>query len=219
MKYERRIVAFLDVLGFRQVVMDETRCEQIGSLLKLPYSLRMGDWPKLMKLTGMMMTSISDSLVLSIKAGDKNAMNKMIRTVSVLHICFLKDYDLLLRGGIAVGKLYHDDQIVYGPALVKAYELEQKRAIYPRVLIDEKDLEPALKSCSEVSREVNRTYFPIDDDGEKYLNSFVHCREDWISQCEWRLQGRNPVTSHIAEKIEWLKRKLQEAKIQHTTKV
>lgn len=42
----------------------------------------------------------------------------------------------LVRGGLSVGELYHKDQIVFGSALVKAYEIENKEAIFPRVLID-----------------------------------------------------------------------------------
>ena len=45
---------------------------------------------------------------------------------------------ILLRGGITVGQLCHKDNIVYGPAMVEAYELESKSAIYPRVIVSEK---------------------------------------------------------------------------------
>ncbi|KTD05821.1 hypothetical protein Lgra_2598 [Legionella gratiana] len=42
----------------------------------------------------------------------------------------------LVRGGLSAGKLYHKDQIVFGPALLRAYEIEHKEAIFPRVIID-----------------------------------------------------------------------------------
>jgi hypothetical protein len=42
----------------------------------------------------------------------------------------------LVRGGLSAGELYHKDQIVFGPAPLRAYEIENKEAIFPRVLID-----------------------------------------------------------------------------------
>lgn len=45
---------------------------------------------------------------------------------------------LLIRGGLTVGELYHDENIVYGPAMIRAYEMENKMAIYPRIIVDMK---------------------------------------------------------------------------------
>lgn len=45
----------------------------------------------------------------------------------------------LVRGGITIGDFYIDDMFVWGAALVKAYELEEKIAVYPRVILDEKN--------------------------------------------------------------------------------
>ena len=42
----------------------------------------------------------------------------------------------LVRGGIARGDLFHHVGKVVGPALIKAYELENKKAVYPRIIID-----------------------------------------------------------------------------------
>src|SRR5262249_8589289 len=42
---------------------------------------------------------------------------------------------LLIRGGIAKGPLYHDDSIVFGPALIEAYQLETGVAKFPRVIL------------------------------------------------------------------------------------
>ena len=42
----------------------------------------------------------------------------------------------LFRGGITVGDIVHDDECVFGPGLVRAYELESKVAQYPRFVLD-----------------------------------------------------------------------------------
>lgn len=48
----------------------------------------------------------------------------------------LASCDVLLRGGITIGDLYHDGNIVYGPAMNEAYLLESQKAVYPRVIAD-----------------------------------------------------------------------------------
>jgi hypothetical protein len=42
-------------------------------------------------------------------------------------------YGFLTRGGIAVGQLHHRQNVVFGPALVEAVNLERE-AIYPRLI-------------------------------------------------------------------------------------
>ena len=42
----------------------------------------------------------------------------------------------LLRGGIAAGKLVHRDNILFGPAMIRAYSIERREAKFARVLVD-----------------------------------------------------------------------------------
>ena len=48
----------------------------------------------------------------------------------------------LCRGGISAGLLYHDDnnenQILFGPAFNRAYQLESELASIPRIILDSK---------------------------------------------------------------------------------
>ncbi|WP_445488820.1 hypothetical protein [Rhodopseudomonas sp. RCAM05734] len=41
----------------------------------------------------------------------------------------------LIRGGVSKGPLYHSNGVVFGSAMVEAYELESRVAIYPRVVL------------------------------------------------------------------------------------
>jgi len=42
---------------------------------------------------------------------------------------------LLVRGGLTIGKLYHSDGVAFGEAMVDAYRLESRVAIYPRIAV------------------------------------------------------------------------------------
>lgn len=78
----------------------------------------------------------------------------------------------LLRGGITSGLLYHNQGIVFGEALIEAYNMESKIAFYPRIIISEKVISKWKIHSHEIVNE--------DNDGIKslnYLNSAMHSRE------------------------------------------
>lgn len=43
----------------------------------------------------------------------------------------------LVRGAVTYGDLYHQDNVVFGPALLEAVDIEEQEAFYPRILISE----------------------------------------------------------------------------------
>jgi len=49
----------------------------------------------------------------------------------------LLDLGVLVRGGVALGPLYHDGSVVFGPAIIEAYHLESRCAKFPRILVSE----------------------------------------------------------------------------------
>lgn len=50
---------------------------------------------------------------------------------------------ILIRGGVSIGSLFIEGNKIYGPALVKAYELE-RTTVYPRIAFDKDIIEKRL---------------------------------------------------------------------------
>ena len=44
----------------------------------------------------------------------------------------------LLRGGVTIGDLFHQQGIIFGPALVEAVKIEETDAMYPRFICSDK---------------------------------------------------------------------------------
>ena len=68
---------------------------------------------------------------------------------------------VVFRGGIAIGKLYMDSKMnfVWGEALVKAHVLEEKTAIYPRVVLSSQIAELNLSSSARVLKDFDGIHF------------------------------------------------------------
>jgi hypothetical protein len=75
--------------------------------------------------------------------------------------CALQGF--LLRGGITIGDIVHDDEVVFGPGLNRAYELESQVARMPRIILD-----PDL-----ISEFGDLTDIAIEEDGFCFLNPFT----------------------------------------------
>ncbi|MCG8563685.1 MAG: hypothetical protein MI747_01235, partial [Desulfobacterales bacterium] len=79
--------------------------------------------------------------------------------VYLVHLIYYCNLGMMVRGGISVGKLIHEEAgALFGPAMNEAYALESKSAIYPRVIISPEafellesmlDDQPVLKPIKE----------------------------------------------------------------------
>lgn len=131
--YERRVVAFYDLLGWRaEIASAGNDPEKIGRLRRmlLLYSRLLKD------IEGpVVVSTFSDNVVIS-TIPDKEATPVFLDTIATLQL-HATAKGFLMRGGIAVGNLIHDTEVVFGPALNRAYELESTVANYPRIVVDD----------------------------------------------------------------------------------
>jgi hypothetical protein len=93
--------------------------------------------------------------------------------VSALHKGFL------LRDAIVCDKLYHTETKIFDPALVKAYQMEKKLAVYPRIILDDNILAitkeypkkiPFGKENSKVESNTIQNMVLTDFDGYSFVN-------------------------------------------------
>ena len=115
-----------------------------------------------------------------------------------------------LRGGIAIGEMFNDDNIFFGKAFLEAYSLEQI-AVYPRVIFSKK-IEEKLKEKMPYIQKCEDGLFCVD-----FLN-FVKKMENTRTSINMELEpiknlvNENIVKSdkelRIRQKYEWLKRQM-----------
>jgi len=145
LKYQKRIVAFIDILGWKNTVL--TQDKNSGAAVKaLGKTLAQLKWvanhtnslngllPDKQKWPGNpLMTHFSDSLVISTN-DDVHGKDALQNALFVLTSNLIQ-FGFLLRGGVVRGELFHDGGLVFGPALIEAYQLENDVASAPRVIL------------------------------------------------------------------------------------
>lgn len=167
-------VAYLDILGAtNRIKKGKVSADESLNLLHNLYTMIMelADAEKgIRKYSDIRFKIFSDNIILAKELSADPSKNE--DEVRVLLNCvsnFLCDsvgdsVGWLVRGGITIGDFYIDDTIVWGPALVRAYELEDKIAIYPRVILDA----PVVEMLRRNKNESN--FLCQDSDGMFYLN-------------------------------------------------
>lgn len=105
--------------------------------------------------------------------------------------------DLLIRGGVTIGPLYHVNGVVIGKAMVEAYRFESKVSNYPRISVSQ-------KVYSQIPIHDYRILEDID--GVKHFNYFnsmlqkAVCKgEDYLLRMQdFITQSRQIITNNIA---------------------
>ena len=141
LKTKDYLVAYIDILGATKMMKPDSQDEYLNRI-KDVYEHVLSKF----KTSGCLSDSIkinifSDNILLAAElvSGGKYAIDPLISNflsfVSFFQLSALGS-GFILRGGVVKGKLHIDNNFAWGSALVNAYELEHKKSLYPRILID-----------------------------------------------------------------------------------
>lgn len=129
-------VAFLDILGFSEMVSRDCNGPSTRAVY-LPILLRAHKtaFEHARRFIGAKVTQFSDSILIA-HPYDSEKFAGVVEHVANLQRALLED-GILSRGGLSYGKHFSDEEFIFSDALIRAYKIEQDRAIFPRVVIDE----------------------------------------------------------------------------------
>jgi hypothetical protein len=138
--YDERSVAFVDVLGFTELVTrsesDSAARVKIGKLLAINILFE-----KFVRnfINSAEAVFFSDSFAISMLSPEHRLFYLIRETGMLCRYLLLQGF--ACRGAITTGPLYHRHRFIVGPAFVDAYRLERSVAIYPRVIMDATTME------------------------------------------------------------------------------
>lgn len=207
-KYEDKIVAFIDVMGMKQLIINSQNPDDL-----FMYTVITATWKECPFAKDFKIISFSDCMYI---IADKNKITDLFWLLAHFSHCMLFDDSLKerdeeknictdiqinnchkIRGGITFGKVYTFDTAVFGSAAIKAYNLENEKAVYPRILVDKSTFEQADISIDNL--------FIIKDSDEQYYFDFMAFNKENNNQ-----QVRNDFNL-IDKLIEFVKKEIQDA--------
>lgn len=232
MEYKKRIVCFLDILGFQNHINDTIKSDgadnasKIESIRKALYSMAyLNDVAEINGPNGgINATQFSDSIVLSF---DYKHEDQLFFRLNFLHLVIfdMVNRGFLCRGGIAAGKIFHSKEMVFGPAMNEAYRLESEVAVYPRVIFADNLFSIACEryqsnsKAGEEMRAINKMVKKDEDDLYyiDYFNSVAdQCGSSEFTEYQNNLHktintGLTSKNSKIKAKYQWMKTKYDQA--------
>lgn len=200
-KTSNHIIAYLDILGAKDMICNDTNFDFLNHLnMFMEDAIEESGGGVFPKEEDIYIKIFSDNILLAIesKENDENKeqkIQKLFNTVANIYNEILR-YGYLMRGAIVEGEFFHNDIIVYGKGLVEAVQLEENIAKYPRILVKTK------------VNEANSWYYLMKDgDEEVFLNIFGLCEgvDDEILKIDiLGLLKKYKNNEKIREKIMWM---------------
>jgi len=219
---ERKVVIFVDILGFSQLVLNNektTRDSKGGIIIDVPsiykiistidYEKRYQEHKKIKFLW------VSDSIVITTDPENINAALSELRNVINQFYCC----SFALRGAITVGALHHEENI-WGPAFVHAV-VGEKKAKYPRIIIRKDDVLSLLKDSSQVEffKETEDPEFLFYDFFDDYISNAIKTQQNISAALnvysQFVFENIETQTGSVLEKYIWLGKQLQHNLIKH----
>lgn len=190
-QYDKKIVAFIDILGFkniientendrknldklylmyREIIDSVNKLNEAKTMLKNRETINFSDY--LLAISECEITLVSDSIFISINPEGYDELMKMLRSFQ-----FRMSHDgYFLRGGITFGDVIHKSEMIFGPAVVKAYELESHHADYPRIII-------TTETITEIFQQIDNYM------SERQGNGFIYTEEDKTKMLKQDIDG------------------------------
>lgn len=172
--YKHSLVVFLDILGLtdsiRETEHDQSKARPIADMLAEVRDITedINRSAKSSWKTKYTAHAFSDSILISCPRISRNAFIFMAHVVAAIQFGIMR-HQFFLRGGMSAGGHYERGGVAFGPAFVRAYEME-KLSIWPRVLIDPIVLR---KLPAETVRVALASYVSQDENGLCYFN-YLH---------------------------------------------
>jgi hypothetical protein len=171
-KLVRCAVLFLDLLGVRDMSRASPR-EAQKTLIALERSVSGMYRDYLDPDSPLPAAFFSDALVLASPIGadgdEVSAVAELVSHAAWLQLNLLAA-DFFVRGGLSVGLFHIRDGLLFGPALVEAYELESRDAVNPRVVLS--------KAAEQAVTRPNNLLL-CDGDGWTFIN-YLHLLFDQL---------------------------------------
>ncbi|HEY6914561.1 MAG TPA: hypothetical protein VI413_07790 [Paludibacter sp.] len=132
--YTNGIIAFLDILGFSNYIEKTKEIDEIQVFFnfveKICYLYNTSD------IHNIKIAFFSDSFVLTTNEKTKDSLSSIFFACHMINIQLYEATKLFTRGAICSGDYYHQNNITFGPGIIKAYREQESNAKFIRLIVE-----------------------------------------------------------------------------------
>jgi hypothetical protein len=130
--YTPSIVSYLDVLGFEELI----NTKEAGEISKILRILAESIMPHPSEEpTKIVFTRFSDTVIRSVQTASISYLIYELKSILRAQVALIP-LGVAIRGAVTIGNMVQSWKVVYGPAVVRAYQLESIEGTPPRIVID-----------------------------------------------------------------------------------
>lgn len=132
--YDKKVVAFLDLLGITQRIMSDQKGDEIVAVMEKIKKIVDGQVNVFAYKDGLDYLYISDSFIF---VCDIEQIEEFLKLLGMIQMLVLIECKIMLRGAIEYGDVTIRDsgKQIIGPAYVRAYLKQEHDAIFPRIIL------------------------------------------------------------------------------------
>lgn len=178
-KYSNQLIAFVDVLGIKDLIEKYRNNDEHIAINKIREIRKITETSTVIakRTEDIDYLQISDSFVF---VCDPKIVIQLIELLSTIQMRIITECQFLLRGAITIGDAIVEEsgKFIVGPAYIKAYQLQDNDAIYPRIIVDRSVTRAIKKSAHPIKR-----YLLRDSDRELFVDYIkIYMRKGSLSK-------------------------------------
>ena len=203
---KKSFCAFADILGFKELIIQSDREGTANQVLQNLHAIVSGEISRMQAIKDFALgglKSFTDNIILGFPLPDnddgESQFGLLIQSLTKLQYK-MAIQGFFMRGGVAVGPLYMDDNIVFGKALLDAYDIEQTVAVYPRIVFSPASITIISKHLSYYAEgEAPHNNDLVRSEQSIFANYLVACKNE--DDNKFDVQGLINHRDHIINKI------------------
>ncbi len=183
MKQSKYYVAYMDILGYKDFFQShpndtelflQTISEAVQETINQIESYKLIKDQSSVDSLEPQIKIFSDNILICTRCKKTNEDNfipflRLVKLMANIQLMFINKYHLVVRGSIAKGNFYIDERFVFGQALITAYEMESKEAVYPRIILQKDEVNKILEYINGKDDEKSNMKKKISIDNIKAL--------------------------------------------------
>lgn len=193
--YSEKIVAFIDILGYRNLIeqsLDEAKktIHLVNDVFNHAFDVVKSSNPENI----FSIKLFSDCICIS---SSTEHVYEMLYELSYIQLWFSM-YGIFLRGALSSGLHFENKNIIFSQGLVKAYE-QESNAIYPRIIIDS-------LMAKNIPEDTRSKFIMKSPDRLFFIDYLASIYEEGHSEPEKILEShKNAILNQVRENIEDIK--------------